>query len=62
MNTTLNLHIENLESLKGQLAYIENALDSNLELWERKEFSIGKAECINDILFLEGHIEMCKNL
>ena len=36
-------------SLRGQLVYVNNALSSRLENWERKEFETTKTALINDI-------------
>jgi len=45
---------ERLASLKGQLAYTEEALKTELEPWERKEYEMVTAECQKDINELEA--------
>lgn len=50
---------ENLTSAKNQLSHVNEALDSNLELWERKEYETVKASLIEDIDSLEHRLQLC---
>jgi len=43
-----------LTSLQGQLAYTKEALNADLEPWERKEYEMVAAECQKDINELEA--------
>lgn len=43
-SSTVTYQGETLESLRGQLNYTQDALNSNLENWERKEFEVVKTE------------------
>lgn len=49
--------IQDLASAKGQLNYTNEALNSNLEKWERKEFQEVKAMLIEEIESLENRID-----
>ena len=42
---TVTYQGETLESLQGQLDYINYALSHDLENWERKEFEFVKKDC-----------------
>ena len=50
---------EDLETAKKALNYTNEALNSNLENWERKEFEAVKIDLINDINSLEKRIAIC---
>lgn len=50
---------ERLESLKKQLNYTNDALASNLENWERKEFEAIKVDYISEIESLEYRLKVC---
>lgn len=50
---------ERLENLKKQLNYVNQALSSILENWERKEFEAIKAEYIEEIASLEHRFATC---
>jgi len=50
--------IEDLRTKKGALEYTNNALNSNLENWERKEFEQVKQSLINEIQSLEYRINI----
>lgn len=54
------LNEKKLSDLKGQLEYVENALKSDLEEWERKEFLQSQKQYQNDIQNQEKHIEYLK--
>lgn len=51
---TQNYQQERLQALKGQLAYTQNALQSDLASWERKEYEMVAAEYQKDIAELEA--------
>ena len=51
--------LQDLETAKKGLNYVNEALNSNLENWERKEFEEVKNLLINDINSLEKRIEIC---
>jgi len=48
---------QDLKNAQGQLNYTNNALTSNLEAWERKEFEQVKEMLLSDITSLEMRIE-----
>lgn len=50
--------IEDLRTKKGALEYTNNALNSNLENWERKEFEQVKQSLIDEIESLEYRINI----
>jgi hypothetical protein len=50
--------IEDLRTKKGALESTNNALNSNLENWERKEFEQVKQSLINEIQSLEYRINI----
>lgn len=54
---THNYQKERLQSLKGQLAYTQNALKADLEPWERKEYEMVAAEYQKNIAELEACLE-----
>jgi len=62
MNFQLALNNEKLTSLKGQLAYANEALSSNLQEWEKKEFQGVKNEVENEITETKALIERIKSL
>ena len=47
---------QDLTSIKNQLNYTNNALSSNLENWERKEFEQVKNMLLEEIESLENRI------
>jgi hypothetical protein len=49
---------EDLKSAKAQLSYTKNALSSNLENWERKEYEQVKQMLIEQIENLEYRITL----
>jgi hypothetical protein len=49
---------QDLKSAKGQLSYTNNALASNLENWERKEYEQVKQMLIEEIESLEFRIKL----
>ena len=51
--------LQDLETAKKALNYTNEALNSNLENWERKEFESVKADFINTIKSLEKRIAIC---
>ncbi len=57
MSIVEKLKREELVSLNGQLNYVNEALEANLENWERKEYEQVKSELILDIENLENHIK-----
>lgn len=61
MKTTVTFQGETLESLTGQLNYTNEALSSNLENWERKEFAAVKSEIEFKINSINERIEELKN-
>lgn len=50
---------QDLESAKKQLSYVTEALASNLELWERKEYEAVKSDLIKNINSLEYRLATC---
>ena len=56
-NTLIADQVERQESLKGQLAYVEDALTHDLEAWERKEYTGLKEQYESQIDEIEAHIE-----
>jgi hypothetical protein len=63
MTTQLKIQIENLESLKGQLNYTNECLNqSDIKVWETKEFTNLKEDLVNEINETENLIETIKNL
>lgn len=61
MQNTVTFQGETLESLIGQLDYINGALASNLENWERKEFEAIKLDAEFKINSINERIEELKN-
>jgi hypothetical protein len=51
---------EKLEALKGQLAYVNEALAHELENWERKEYLVIKSEYETQIEQLQSVINAAK--
>jgi len=49
MNHITELRLNELESLKGQIKYSNKALNSNLENWERKEYTQVKNDACNEL-------------
>ena len=54
-----NQLLQDLATAKKGLNYTNEALNSNLENWERKEFLAVKIDLINDINSLEERIAIC---
>ena len=54
-----NQLLQDLETAKKALNYTNEALNSNLENWERKEFEAVKIDLTNSINSLEKRIEIC---
>lgn len=50
--------IEDLTSAKGQLEYVNGALASNLESWERNEYEQVRSSLTADIESLESRINL----
>jgi hypothetical protein len=50
---------QDLKSAKNQLSYVNEALASNLENWERKEYEAVKADLIENINSLEYRLATC---
>lgn len=50
---------EDLKSSKNQLDYVNQALSSQLENWERKEYEAVRAELIETIESLEYRLSTC---
>jgi hypothetical protein len=50
---------QDLKSAKNQLSYVNEALSSNLENWERKEYEAVKADLIENISSLEYRLATC---
>jgi hypothetical protein len=50
---------QDLETAKKGLNYTNEALNSNLENWERKEFESVKEDLTNSINSLEKRIAIC---
>jgi hypothetical protein len=48
-NLGKKIFFEEGRSLQGQLVYVNQALASSLENWERKEFETSQIELLNDI-------------
>lgn len=61
MNFQLNLNIKKLESLNGQLAYTNEALNqSDIKEWEVREFTATKCDIIKEIWETTELIERIK--
>ena len=45
-----------LNSLKGQIKYCQDAIDSNLEEWEEKEYNKVMDSCIDEALSIKNSI------
>jgi len=63
MNLSLDiLNNEKLESLKGQLAYVNEMIVSNIKGWEIIEYKATKTVIENDITETKELIERIKSL
>lgn len=51
--------LQDLATAKKGLNYTNEALNSNLENWERKEFEVVKIDLTNNINSLEKRIAIC---
>jgi hypothetical protein len=61
MNFQLNLNIEKLQSLNGQLAYANEALNQpDIQSWELREFKEVKEDTELEILETKALIERIK--
>ena len=54
-----NQLLQDLATAKKGLNYTNEALNSNLENWEKKEFEAVKIDLTNDINSLEKRIAIC---
>tara|TARA_R110000868_G_scaffold14021_1_gene65440 strand:+ start:24800 stop:24988 length:189 start_codon:yes stop_codon:yes gene_type:complete len=62
MNFQLTLNNEKLTSLKGQLNYTNEMLNSNIQEWEKKEYNLTKEVIENNIIETKELIERIKSL
>ena len=63
MDFHLKLNNEKLQSLNGQLAYINEALSQkDIEAWELREFTAAKCDIIKEIWETEELIERIKEI
>jgi len=62
MNFQLKLNNEKLESLKGQLVYVNEMIVSNIKDWEIIEYKATKTVIENDITETKELIERIKLL
>ncbi len=53
-----NQLLQDLQSAKNQLIYCNNALNTKLENWEKKEFEQVKVEVLSNIESLEFRINL----
>ena len=59
----LNLIKQQIESLKGQIAYSKDKIrDKNLEQWERKEYQAVLKDNIKDLKAIEKHYKRVQKL
>ncbi|MDR1370574.1 MAG: hypothetical protein LBJ72_10710 [Dysgonamonadaceae bacterium] len=54
--------LEKINELEGELEYVCLALRSELEAWERKDYSSLKEDCEREIAALKAHVEKHRDI